>query len=742
MAITAAQLVVKVTADTTQAEEGLGNVGKVAEESGGGLQSFLGNMLGIGAGMVAIDLATTGFNFLKDQLTEAVSEGEHANQVMAQTTAVLNSTHDASGLTAQSITDLATHMMDLTGIQDDAVQTGENMLLTFTNIGGSVIPAATQAVADLATKMNGGAIPSAQQMQQEAILVGKALDDPTKGLTALTRVGVTFSAQQKEQIKTMMAAGDTAGAQKIILGELNKEFGGSAQAAGHANGGIAILTAKMDDMRKTIGQDLIPIIGSLVSAFMPLVNTLVDDLPGALSWVEQHSESVKVVLASLAAAAIPALIGALIPLVGILWAAMAPIIAGAAPFILLGVAIAGVALYFKHLYDTSAPFRTTIHGLVSVVSELAAIFQYQLQVGLQAIMPYLQQAAHWLGDELGQAAKAIQPVILQAAAAIETFARGLETRLGPAIAGVFGFIQAALPILAELWSDVWPTIQAVLEGVWNVIQGVVKIAWSIVSGIINVGLDLLSGNWSQAWTDIKTMFSGIWDGIKQILSGAWEIIKSLFTAGIAFVVAGWHAFWTNLINFVSGMQTLIHNAIQQHIITPIHDAISSMITDAEQWGHNLIQMFINGISNMAGAVKNAAQNVMNGVKNIFGFHSPAKEGPGADADTWAPNLMKMFAAGIVDATPLLSAAAAGAMGGVRAGLSGSVSPSMAASLMGPSTAQMMTQAITASGSGAGGSGAGGGLQPAIITLDGLRVGTALIPYIGQAARIATGVRTS
>ncbi|HLY32768.1 MAG TPA: hypothetical protein VKQ36_17225, partial [Ktedonobacterales bacterium] len=169
MAITAAQLQVVVTADASQAEDALAGVGKEADDAGGGLQEFLGNMLGIGAGMVAIDLAQQGFEFLKDQIGDALSEGEHANQVMAQTNAVLKSTHDVSGLTAQSITDLATHMMDLTGIQDDAVQTAENMLLTFTNIGGSVIPQATQAVADLATKMNGGAIPSAQQMQQEAI---------------------------------------------------------------------------------------------------------------------------------------------------------------------------------------------------------------------------------------------------------------------------------------------------------------------------------------------------------------------------------------------------------------------------------------------------------------------------------------------------------------------------------------------------------------------------------------------
>ena len=48
-------------------------------------------------------------------------------------------------------------------------------------------------------------------------MVGKALNDPLKGLTALSRIGVQFTAQQQEQIKAMVEVGDVAGAQKIIL---------------------------------------------------------------------------------------------------------------------------------------------------------------------------------------------------------------------------------------------------------------------------------------------------------------------------------------------------------------------------------------------------------------------------------------------------------------------------------------------------------------------------------------------
>ena len=79
-----------------------------------------------------------------------------------------------------------------------------------------------------------------QDLQSSAIQVGKALNDPIKGVTALQRVGVSFTAQQREQIKAMVEAGNVAGAQGIILGELEKQFGGAAEAQRKATPGADV----------------------------------------------------------------------------------------------------------------------------------------------------------------------------------------------------------------------------------------------------------------------------------------------------------------------------------------------------------------------------------------------------------------------------------------------------------------------------------------------------------------------
>jgi phage-related minor tail protein len=123
-------------------------------------------------------------------------------------TPFLKSTGGIAHVSAKQIDEMATSLLNKTGIDDETVKSGENLLLTFKNIrneagkGNDMFNQATKATLDLSVAF-GKSVP------QAAILVGKALNDPIKGLTALQRVGVTFTAQQREQIKALVASGQT-----------------------------------------------------------------------------------------------------------------------------------------------------------------------------------------------------------------------------------------------------------------------------------------------------------------------------------------------------------------------------------------------------------------------------------------------------------------------------------------------------------------------------------------------------
>ena len=182
-------------------------------------------------------------------------------QVAAQTNAAIKSTGGVAGVTAGHVDKLAQSMLKLTGIDDEATASAENQLLTFTKIGdkGGIFDRATQAVADLATRLNGGAIPSFEQMNSTAITVGKGLNNPINGLTRLTRIGVEFTDKQKEQITALAESGKTMKAQKIILKALEQQYGGSAKAAGETFGGsLTKLKNRLDNFLGDLTRKAIP----------------------------------------------------------------------------------------------------------------------------------------------------------------------------------------------------------------------------------------------------------------------------------------------------------------------------------------------------------------------------------------------------------------------------------------------------------------------------------------------------
>jgi hypothetical protein len=202
------------------------------------LFSGLGSLIGIGA-------IAGAFYKISEETTAA-------QKAQAQLGAVLKSTGGAAGVSAGMANDLAEKMKKLTGIDDDVVLSAENVLLTFTNIKKNVFPQTTEAVLDLSVAMG-------KDLNSSAVMVGKALQNPIQGLTALQKVGVTFSAQQEKQIANFIRMGDVASAQKVILSELNKEFGGSAAAQLNTWGGaISVIKNTLGDFAKTIGNEATP----------------------------------------------------------------------------------------------------------------------------------------------------------------------------------------------------------------------------------------------------------------------------------------------------------------------------------------------------------------------------------------------------------------------------------------------------------------------------------------------------
>src|SRR6266498_2928489 len=220
---------------------------------GAGMKVALGTLAALGAGAA--------YTFGKF---------ESSQKVFNQTGAVLKSTGGAAHVSSKQVTRLADSISKVAGIDDEAVRAGENMLLTFTNIrnetgkGNDIFTQSTKTLIDMATALG-------QDIPKSAIQMGKALNDPIKGMTALRRVGVTFTDQQADQVKAMVKSGNLLGAQKLILRELTKEFGGSAAAQATSSGKMKVA---MNNLAESIGGVLAPVIMALIGPITALASIM------------------------------------------------------------------------------------------------------------------------------------------------------------------------------------------------------------------------------------------------------------------------------------------------------------------------------------------------------------------------------------------------------------------------------------------------------------------------------------
>lgn len=230
----------------------IGAVGGIGSGIGLGLSSALGPLTAIIAGAVT--------------LGKAFSGAVESEQAIGKLNAVLAATGGAVGLTSKELQSFAGELQKTTNFEDDATISAMAVAATFKNIKGDTFKAAITSAADLATVMG-------VDLKTATMQVSKALNDPTKGITALSRAGVSFSASQKEQIKALQATGDMAGAQKIILQELQGEFAGAAQAAANP---LTMLGNAVGDMLESVGKAIIPVVTLIAETFIPVVNTIGD----------------------------------------------------------------------------------------------------------------------------------------------------------------------------------------------------------------------------------------------------------------------------------------------------------------------------------------------------------------------------------------------------------------------------------------------------------------------------------
>lgn len=215
--------------------------------------------------------ATIGFGALAYGATQAIQAAEAA-EVADNRLAKIAESMGIFGSETAAVTErlkaFATQTMEATAIDDEQIKATQAKLLTFKNLAatadtvGGAMDRATLAAIDLAAAGFGSAETNATQL-------GKALQDPVKGIAALARAGVTFTAQEKEKIKALVESGKILEAQNLVLTAIETQVGGTAEAT--ATGSQKMKTS-FAELSEQIGTALLPIFEALVPVVTGLVN--------------------------------------------------------------------------------------------------------------------------------------------------------------------------------------------------------------------------------------------------------------------------------------------------------------------------------------------------------------------------------------------------------------------------------------------------------------------------------------
>ena len=204
-----------------------------------------------------------------------VSAAYEAQKVMKQTEAIVSATGGAAGMSAKQVAKLAEQLSLKTGVDDEAIQTSLNMLLTFKQVrneagkGNDIFDRSAKAILDLGNVFG--------STDGAAKALGKALSDPVNGVTALRKQGINLTDQQKAQIKTFVESGNVLEAQKVILSEIETQVGGTA-AAGAT--GFDKMRVAVDNAQEKLGAVLLPYVEKfanfITSSVVPVIDHFSD----------------------------------------------------------------------------------------------------------------------------------------------------------------------------------------------------------------------------------------------------------------------------------------------------------------------------------------------------------------------------------------------------------------------------------------------------------------------------------
>jgi len=227
----------------------------------GAFKGLLGPLVALGGAAVAVQTLRKSFDVLAER------EADFATLANGLTRVSTDAPKAAKALRA-----MADELGFETLFDEKAFQKGFSLLTSFKNIGIDSYGRVAETAADLA-QIN------QVDLKSSFLQLAKALSDPTRGLTALSRSGVIFTEEQREMILELHNSGREMEAQAAILKIVEGSYKGAARAAATGlAGAFDTLGQKVRDFNEALGGAASPLMEPLVEATTEVFDVVTDGL--------------------------------------------------------------------------------------------------------------------------------------------------------------------------------------------------------------------------------------------------------------------------------------------------------------------------------------------------------------------------------------------------------------------------------------------------------------------------------
>lgn len=392
--------------------------------------------------------------------------------------------------------------------------------------------------------------------------------------------------------------------QKII-----EQYNGAAEAMANTmqdnlTGDITILKSQLQELAISMGK-----------LIMPLLREITAKVQGLVDWLNSLDDSQKMQImqiAAVVAAVGPALIiiGKVISAIGIIISGIGSVItvvgslitaisAIAAPVLIVIGVIAALVAAFVYFYNTNEEFRNKVNEIWENIKTAVSSFFETCKAWFDAFVTWITPIV----DAVSGAMSAIFELVSTIAGLLFD---GIKAKMEENKA----FIQAALDALKIIFSSAWSVISNGVQFTLNLIKTIFTTFFNVVQNLAKAWTAVLKGDWKGALDFLKTAATTALNGVKQIFTSFKDSLSNIF------------------------------NGIKESMLN---------------WGRDMIANLINGIKSKIGDVAKSMADVANTIKQYIHFTEP-DIGPLSDFHTYAPDMMKEFAQGLIGSKDILTSA--------------------------------------------------------------------------------------